>query len=205
MVESLRELLTELEQFGQENDAAIADRPRRMLNITRGTGEFLSVLTQATDAKRVLEIGTSNGYSTLWFAQAAQKISGHVTTVELSEYKFDLAATNFERSGLSDYITSLQCEAGKLLESVEDSSFDLLFLDSNRSEYVQWWPNIKRVLKGGGLLVVDNATSHADEMAAFVELVSADPDFATCTVPVGNGQFMATPSVSLVVRLAISP
>ncbi|UTD55150.1 O-methyltransferase [Halomonas sp. MS1] len=192
MVESLRELLTELEQFGQENDAAIADRPRRMLNITRDTGEFLAVLTQATDAKRVLEIGTSNGYSTLWFAQAAQKISGHVTTVELSEYKFDLAATNFERSGLSDYITSLQCEAGKLLESVENSSFDLLFLDSNRSEYVPWWPNIKRLLKGGGLLVVDNATSHADEMASFVALVSADPDFATCTVPVGNGQFMAT-------------
>ncbi|MGP5307455.1 O-methyltransferase [Vreelandella alkaliphila] len=194
MVESLCELLTELEQFGQENDAAIADRPRRMLNITRDTGEFLSVLTQATNAKRVLEIGTSNGYSTLWLAQAAQKISGHVTTVELAEYKFDLAATNFERSGLSDYITSLQCEAGKLLESVEDSSFDLLFLDSNRSEYVQLWPNIKRLLKGGGLLVVDNATSHADEMASFVALVSADPDFATCTVPVGNGQFMATRS-----------
>ncbi|WP_232471488.1 hypothetical protein [Halomonas sp. N3-2A] len=46
MVESLRELLTELEQFGQENDAAIADRPRRMLNITRDTGEFLSARIQ---------------------------------------------------------------------------------------------------------------------------------------------------------------
>ncbi|UTA78347.1 O-methyltransferase [Halomonas sp. XH26] len=192
MVESLRELLTELEQFGQENDAAIADRPHRMLNITRDTGEFLSVLTQTTDAKRVLEIGTSNGYSTLWFAQAAQKISGHVTTVELSEYKFDLAATNFERSGLSDYITPLQCNAGKLLESVDDFSFDLLFLDSNRSEYVQWWPNIKRVLREGGLLVVDNATSHADEMASFMALVLADPEFTTCTVPVGKGEFLAT-------------
>ncbi|PCF97382.1 O-methyltransferase [Vreelandella nigrificans] len=192
MVESLRELLTELEQFGQENDAAISDRLRRMLNITRDTGEFLSVLTQATNAKRVLEIGTSNGYSTLWFAQAAQKIAGHVTTVELSEHKFDMAAKNFERSGLSDYITPLQCDAGELLESVDDSSFDLLFLDSNRSEYLQWWPNIKRVLREGGLLVVDNATSHADEMAAFIELVSADSGFTTCTVPVGKGEFLAT-------------
>ncbi|CAH1044328.1 O-methyltransferase [Halomonas sp. TD01] len=192
MVESLRELLTELEQFGQENDAAIADRPHRMLNITRDTGEFLSVLTQATNAKRVLEIGTSNGYSTLWFAQAAQKISGHVTTVELSEYKFDQAATNFERSGLSDYITLLRCDAGELLKSMDDSSFDLLFLDSNRSDYLQWWPTIKRVLREGGLLVVDNAISHADEMAAFIELVSADLDFTTCTVPVGKGEFLAT-------------
>ena len=82
---SLQKLLTELEQIGQQNDVAVSERPRRMLNITRDTGEFLSVLVQATNAQRVLEIGTSNGYSTLWLAQAAQVIGGHVTTVELSE------------------------------------------------------------------------------------------------------------------------
>jgi len=74
--ETLQELLMELERFGQQNDAAISERPRRMLNITRDTGEFLSVLVQATNAQRVLEIGTSNGYSTLWLAQAAQMIEG---------------------------------------------------------------------------------------------------------------------------------
>ena len=81
MSAALQKLLTELEQFGQQNDAAIAERPRRMLNITRDTGEFLSVLVvAATNAQRVLEIGTSNGYSTLWLAQAVQRIGGHVTT-----------------------------------------------------------------------------------------------------------------------------
>ncbi|CAD5261409.1 MULTISPECIES: O-methyltransferase [Halomonadaceae] len=192
MSETLQELLAELEQFGQQNDAAISERPRRMLNITRDTGEFLSVLVQATDAQRVLEIGTSNGYSTLWLAQAVQRIGGHVTTVELSEFKLEMALRNFERSGLSDVITQHRGEAGGFLERLDDACFDLLFLDSKRSDYVNWWPNIQRVLRKGGLLVVDNATSHADEMADFMALVSADPDFTTCTVPVGNGEFLAT-------------
>ncbi len=192
MTESLQELLQELEQFGLRNDTAISDRPRRMLNITRDTGEFLSVLVQAMNARRVLEIGTSNGYSTLWLALAANVMDGHVTTVELSEFKLALAAKNFERAGISHVITQVRGEAGKLLESTTESSFDFIFLDSERSEYPGWWPDIKRVLRKGGLLVVDNATSHSAEIAPFVALVSADPDFTICTVPVGNGEFLAT-------------
>lgn len=192
MRESLQALLVELEKFGQENDAAISDRPRRMLNITRETGEFLLVLIQAANAQRVLEIGTSNGYSTLWLAQAAQKVNGHVTTIEQSELKLELAAKNFERSGLSGFITQLHGKAGGLLQDMPNGNVDLLFLDSKRSEYVQWWPTIKRILRKGGLLIVDNAISHASEMAPFMTRVSADPEFTTCTVPVGKGQFLAT-------------
>ncbi|MGP9645182.1 MULTISPECIES: O-methyltransferase [unclassified Halomonas] len=194
MTESLQTLLLELEQFGVSNDSAITDRPRRMLNITRDTGEFLSVMVRATNAQRVLEIGTSNGYSTLWLAWAAAAINGHVTTVEQADFKRSLAAKSFERSGLAPFITQVHGEAGAVLGRCSASSIDLLFLDSERSEYLAWWPDIKRVLREGGLLVVDNATSHAEEMLSFVALVSADPDFATCTVPVGNGEFLATRS-----------
>ena len=192
MTESLQKLLLELEQFGLSNDGAIADRPRRMLNITQDTGEFLSVLVRAMNAQRVLEIGTSNGYSTLWLALAARAIKGHVTTVELSDFKLALAAKNFERSGLAPFITQVNGEAGAVLRGASESSFDLVFLDSERSEYLGWWSDIKRVLRKGGLLVVDNATSHSVEMAPFVGMVSADHDFTTCTVPVGNGEFLAT-------------
>jgi predicted O-methyltransferase YrrM len=163
-----------------------------MLNITRDTGEFLSVLVRATNAKRILEIGTSNGYSTLWLALAACTVDGHVTTIEQAGYKIELAAKNFERSGFSHAITQIQAEAGAFLAGATDASFDFIFLDSERSAYPAWWPNIKRVLRAGGLLVVDNATSHAAEMAPFATLVSADPLFTTCTVPVGNGEFLAT-------------
>jgi len=192
MNESLPALLDELERFGRDNDAAISERPRRMLNITRATGEFLGVLVRATKARNVLEIGTSNGYSTLWLAAAASAIKGHVATVELSESKLALAAGNFQRSGLAHAITQIHGEAGQVREATPAESVDLLFLDSERSEYALWWPHLKRVLRPGGLLVVDNATSHAAEMAPLVALVAADAGFTTCTVPVGNGEFLAT-------------
>lgn len=184
-------LLTELEVFGKQNDATITDRPRRMLNITRDTGEFLVVLVKAMHATRVLEIGTSNGYSTLWLARAARDIGGAVTTVEMAELKVELAKANFERSGLVQYITQVHDDAGKVLERTADGAWDLIFLDSERPEYPGWWPHLKRVLRPGGLLVVDNATSHPEQMAPFVAIVDADPGFATSLVPVGNGEYLA--------------
>src|SRR5262245_30352245 len=161
-----------------------------MLNITRDTGELLAVLVRATVARRVLEIGTSNGYSTLWLARAARAIGGAVTTVELSEYKIGLASANFERAGLKSSITLLHEDAGRVLRRSADGAFDLGFLDPERPEYPGWWPDLKRVLRPGGLLVVDNATSHQAEMAPFVALVAADPAFVTSLVPVGNGEFL---------------
>jgi predicted O-methyltransferase YrrM len=190
--ESLQQLLAELERIGEENDRTISDRPRRLLNITRDTGEFLAVLVAATNARRVLEIGTSNGYSTLWLADAVGSTGGRVTTVELSSYKIELAAKNFARSGLAARIAQIHGNAADVLVAADDGSVDLLFLDSERPEYPGWWQNIRRVLRKGGLLVVDNATSHVEEMAPFVALVKADPDFSNCLVPVGKGEFLAT-------------
>jgi predicted O-methyltransferase YrrM len=187
----LAALVSELEVFGQMNDAATTDRPRRMLNITRDTGEFLAVLVKAMDARQVLEIGTSNGYSTLWLAGAAREIGGSVTTVESSEFKLGMASANFARSGLGACICLVHDDAGRVLKRTGDAGFDLIFLDSERPEYPGWWPDLKRVLRPGGLLVVDNATSHAEQMAPFVALVRADAEFATSLVPVGNGEFLA--------------
>ena len=192
----LAALKAELERFGKANDAATAERPRRMLNITRDTGELLAVLVRATLARRVLEIGTSNGYSTLWLAEAARSVGGSVTTVESSEFKARLAEENFSRSGLAARIDLVRDDAGRVLARSESSGFDFVFLDSERSEYPGWWPDLRRVLRPGGLLVVDNATSHEQEMAPFVALVRADAGFVTALVPVGNGEFVAVKALS---------
>src|SRR5262245_33668983 len=123
---ALAALLAELERFAAENDAATNARARRMLNITRDTGEFLAVLVRATAARRVLEIGTSNGYSTLWLAAGAREIDGAVVTVELAADKVALAAANFERSGLGPIIELVHDEAGRVLQRSEPDAYDLV-------------------------------------------------------------------------------
>jgi predicted O-methyltransferase YrrM len=193
LVEALK---SELERFGEANDEATSERSRRMLNITRDTGEFLSVLVRATGARRVLEIGTSNGYSTLWLAEAARATGGSVATVEFSEYKVGLAAATFARSGLGSLISLVHEDAGRVLKQSEDRAFDFIFLDSERSQYLDWWPQLRRVLRPGGLLAVDNAVSHAEQVAPFTALVRADPLFTTSLVPIGNGEFLAVKASS---------
>ena len=167
-----------------------------MLNITRGTGEFLSVLIRAMRATSILEIGTSNGYSTLWLAEAARAVHGAVTTIESSEGKARLAAATFARAGLASFITLIQDDAGASLQRREAGSYDMIFLDAERTDYVGWWQDLRRLLRPGGLLVVDNATSHVEEMAPFVALVTADATFTTSLVPVGKGEFLAVKSLA---------
>lgn len=191
MTMQLSELKNELARFGAENDAHETERARRMLNITPDTGEFLSVLVRFGNARRVLEIGTSNGYSTLWIAEAAAAIDGHVTTLEYAGDKVAMARDTFARSGLADRITLVHDDAGQWLAQAADASIDLLFLDSDREQYAGWWPQLRRVLRRGGLLVVDNATSHAAQMEPLRALLDADQDFGTSLVPVGNGELLA--------------
>jgi len=114
-----------------------------------------------------------------------------VTTVEASAYKIELAAKNFARSGLGSAIQQVHDDAGSILARAEEAAFDLIFLDSERDQYQGWWPDVKRVLRPGGLLVVDNALSHAEELASFFAIVRADHQFITSLVPVGNGEFLA--------------
>ncbi len=187
-VASLRD---ELARFGADNDARETERGRRMLNITPQTGEFLSVLVRFGATRRVLEIGTSNGYSTLWLAEAAAAINGHVTTLEYAEDKVAMARATFARSGLAGRITLVHADAGQWLAQAAEASLDLLFLDSDREQYAGWWPQLRRVLRPGGLLVVDNAISHAVQMEPLRALLAADEAFSTSLVPVGNGELLA--------------
>lgn len=190
----LQALKDELARFGADNDARESARGRRMLNITPDTGEFLAVLVRFGVARRVLEIGTSNGYSTLWLAEAAAAIDGHVTTLEFAGDKVAMARANFARSGLAEHVTLVHGDAGPWLVQAAEDSIDLLFLDSDRGQYAGWWPQLRRVLRPGGLLVVDNATSHAEEMEPLRALLEADVNFSTSLVPVGNGELLAVRS-----------
>ena len=190
MDENLTALLEELESFGAENDAQVTDHKSKMLNITHETGAFLALMVRAIKARRILEIGTSNGYSTLWLAYAVQQSGGRVVTVERSPLKAELAQRNFERAGFSSAITVHLAEAGRFYEEQSNSSYEFIFLDSDRGEYIGWWPSLRRILVAGGLLVVDNAVSHENELRGFVELVRAFPGYMMSLVPVGKGELV---------------
>ncbi|RYY03520.1 MAG: methyltransferase domain-containing protein [Gammaproteobacteria bacterium] len=192
MTSELAALLKDLELFGDANDISNNDRSQKMLNITRDTGEFLLVLVNAMNAKNILEIGTSNGYSTLWLTQGASKTNGQVKTIEYSEYKISLARENFLKSGLQKYIQQIHGDAAQILDTYIENETDFIFLDSNRSDYINWWPHIKRSLRTGGLLVVDNAISHAAELESFIKAVREDDAFITSLLPIGKGEFLAS-------------
>ena len=186
----LEQLKRELDRFGEQHDEAQPSRGSKMLNITRDTGELLALLVQTRGAQAVLEIGTSNGYSTLWLAEAVKRLDGRVTTIERDEKKISLAEANFQRAGLSPWIILLAGEAGSLLPSLPTAGYQLIFLDSDRQHYQGWWPEILRLLAPRGLLVVDNAISHESEMRDWMAQVRRDPDFLTSLVPVGKGEFL---------------
>lgn len=190
MDEKLSALLKELELFGDENDARTTTRLEKMLSITPDTGAFLALLIRATKARRVLEIGTSNGYSTLWLADAVQPFDGNVITVEQSPAKAEMARANFVRAELSGRIQQQLTDAGSFLKGQPSASFDFVFLDSERGEYVVWWQDLQRILVPGGMMVVDNAVSHANELQEFTALVRATPGCMTALVPVGKGELL---------------
>ncbi len=187
---NLAALFQELERFQQVNDARETESARRMLNITHDTGEFLVLLARAVDARRILELGTSNGYSTLWLAYAVQPMEGRVITVERSPYKAELARENFKRASLEAWIDLQLGEAGAFLKQQADSSFGFIFLDCERKRYVEWWKDLQRVLAPGGLLVADNAVSHARDIEPFIQVVQQTPGYVTSVVPIGNGELV---------------
>ncbi|KAB2441519.1 MULTISPECIES: O-methyltransferase [Bacillus cereus group] len=190
-MDTLDSLLLQLEQYGEEHDRNKRIREEKLRNVSREMGQFLSILVKGSNAKNVLEIGTSNGYSTLWIASAVEETNGNVTTVELSSERVGEALVNFEKANLLQRIDVHNQEAGAFLDAQLDHSFDFIFLDSERTQYMWWLEHIKRMLQPKGLLVIDNATSHASELAEFIKMIEEDDTFETVLLAFQKGAFVA--------------
>jgi predicted O-methyltransferase YrrM len=183
----LATLLDELRRDGVEHDKTRADRLDRLRNVEPDTARLLSVLVVATGAHRVLELGTSNGYSTLWLADAVRGVGGTLVSVEIDAARSAMAEQNLERGGLRSSVEVRVEDAATTLRNSRDESWNMIFLDAERPAYVSYWPDLLRVLRPGGLLAVDNVISHAHELHEFRALLGSDPGVSEAVVPTGAG------------------
>jgi predicted O-methyltransferase YrrM len=194
MNEARRRFLDELYALGREHDAQQEDRLDRLRNVEPETAELLGVLVRALGARRVLEIGTSNGYSTIWLADAADAVGGAVVSLEVEPERTAQARANVIRAGVEHAAELRTQDAGEALAGFEDESWDLIFLDAERPAYVGYWPDLLRALVPRGLLVVDNALSHAKELVDFSELVYGTEGVTSTLLTVGAGALLIVKS-----------
>jgi predicted O-methyltransferase YrrM len=190
MEPAIRSLLAELETWGNENDAREQDRRKKMLNLEPDTARFISILVRSSQRKSLLEIGTSNGYSTIWLAWAVSATGGHITSLERDADKNAQADANLQRAGLRDSVDLLLGDATEIVASL-DGPFDFVFFDADRISAPDQLKFLKSKLLPGALVLADNVLSHPDEIAGYLAAIEATPDFDHIVIPIGKGLSLA--------------
>jgi predicted O-methyltransferase YrrM len=183
----LASYLDDLYRDGRRHDAEKADRLERYRNVEPDTARLMAVLIRATGAAHLLEIGTSNGYSTVWLADAARATGGRLVSVDIDPERTAIARDNLRGAGLEQVVELRTEDAAATLGDLQDAGLDFVFLDSERPAYAGYWPELLRVLRPSGLLVVDNVLSHADEVAELMALVEAEEGVSQAVAPTGAG------------------
>jgi predicted O-methyltransferase YrrM len=191
MNEARRRIADELYAVSHAHDQALSDRLERFRNVEPPTAELLGVLIRATAARRILELGTSNGYSTIWLADAAEATGGAVVSVDVDVARTELAREHLRGAGLEERVELRTEDAALTLERSGEAQWEFVFLDSERPAYPSYVRDLVRTLAPGGLLAVDNVQSHAHELVEFTELIEAVPELTQTVVPVGAGLRLA--------------
>lgn len=184
--------VNDLYELFKKHDATQTDRLQRYRNIEPDSALFLAMQIRIQKSQHVLEIGTSTGYSTLWLADALEVTQGELTTLELETERSSQAQQYAQEFGLAHRIKFWVGDAKDYLAAC-NAQFDLILLDAERDAYVDYWPHLKRMLaQQGGVLIVDNVISHAEEVKAFTQLVKEDGHYLLSTLALGAGLLVIT-------------
>jgi predicted O-methyltransferase YrrM len=183
-------LLRQLETEGRQHDQQEPEHDRRMLNLERGTAEVLALWIRSSRRRRVLEIGTSNGYSTIWLAWAVAPSGGKVISIDRSEAKHALADANLLRAGLREAVELLRGAGTEVVGGVT-GPLDAVFFDADRYSAPAQLEVLLPKLASDVLLFADNALSHPQEISGYLAALSALPDFSHTVIPVGKGLSVA--------------
>lgn len=154
--------------------------------VSREVAEKLFELVNTYKPRKILEIGTSLGYSTLWLAEAARAYGGVVTTIEHEESKVQKARRMFEEVGLADTITQIQGNASAVLSQWE-SPIGFLFIDAKKREYRAYIEAALPWLAHEALVVADDVIEWKRKLADFLLIMEDQKRFETSILPIGHG------------------
>ena len=185
--------LNEIEKFARETDVPI---------IRTEMQSFLRFIMTMQKPMRILEVGTASGFSALLMSEYAPK-GCHITTIEKYEPRIPIARENFKKAGKEEYITLLEGDATEILKELQ-GSYDLIFMDAAKGQYIHFMPDILRLLSPEGLLISDNVLQDGDviesryavvrrnrtihsRMREYLFELTHHPQLETCILPVGDG------------------
>lgn len=191
----IQNLLHELYKSGQQNDMHEQDRSKKMLNLEPDTAQLISMLVRSSQRKQLLEIGTSNGYSTLWLAWAARSTGGHIISIDRDEQKLLQADINLQRAQLRDFVDFFHGDASEIIADFP-GPFDFVFFDADRITAPKQVQLLLPKLQPDVFVLADNVLSHPDEIADYLAAIKGIPDFEHIVVPVGKGLSIAYRSAS---------
>jgi len=174
-------------ELGQEE--FFRHRDDFLLSVGAEAGHLLHSLVVARKAKRIVELGTSYGYSTLFLAAAASQTGGKVLTFEMADYKQASARKSLEQAGLADYVEWKLGDAVELLEETP-GPFDFVLVDLWKELYIPCFERFYPKLANHALVASDNMLEPAvyrKDAAAFQNMVRAKPDIQSMLLPLGSG------------------
>lgn len=159
---------------------------KQYTNIAPENGQFLYILIQSIQAQNVLEIGTSNGYSTIWLAAALKETGGRLVTLEIDQERAKEAQSNLTEADLDDLV---EIRVGNALDEIPkcNTTFDLVFLDAEKGEYLRYLELVLPNLRIGGLVVADDTVTMRDEMLDYVDFVFDTPLLYSVDIPLDDG------------------
>jgi caffeoyl-CoA O-methyltransferase len=152
------------------------------LSVPRQDGEALRLLTEAVDARNVVEIGTSTGYSGLWFCLALARTGGHLTTFEIDHDRAAMAREHFRAAGVEKMVTVVEGDAHEKVAELK-TPIDVAFIDADKGGYVDYLNKILPLVRPGGLILAHNV----DMVPAYVKAVTTNPDLETILYMQGGG------------------
>jgi caffeoyl-CoA O-methyltransferase len=158
---------------------------RIYLSVPVSDGRVLRLLTEAVGAKTVVEIGTSTGYSGLWFCLALQKTGGKLTTFEIDSGRAATARKHFEQAGVSQIVNVIEGDAHEKLSGLK-GPIDVAFIDADKEGYVDYLNKLLPLVRPGGLIMAHNTTMAAVK-EGYVKQVLANPDLETFFYNDGGG------------------